>query len=182
MTLVAGVISGNKVILVGDRSALDPEDLSVESITQKKVFKRGELVFGGAESFRMLQLLEHVFEPPVLDTDNVPRYLVTKFVPELRELMTDNGFNESGDEASPPGPLLVGARGRLFLIQGDYAVLESTDVFNAIGLGKTAFFGAMRALDAAVPEIAPYYRLMTAIEASAASTFAVTSPFDMVST
>jgi len=185
MTLIGGVVSGKQVIIAGDRAALSPEELTSDTLKQPKVFRSGELVLGGSESFRMIQVLQYQLKiPPLTDfalSDGDPmRYMVEEFIPAVRELLTDNGFNETGEEASPPGNIMVGLRGHLYVIQGDYAVMEATDPFDAIGFGKTAFLGAIRAVRIAQPKLAAHHQLALAMEVAESVTFAVKGPFDIL--
>jgi len=186
MTLIAGAVtSDGHVWLSGDRAALSPEELIADVIKQPKVFQNGEFLIGGSESFRMLQVLRYQLEPPFLTDLGLSNgdpmgYMVEEFVPEVRELLTKNGFNETGEEAAPPGNIMVGIRGHLYVIQGDYAVMESTDPFDAIGFGKTAFMGAMHALRIAQPKLAIHHQLSVAMDCAERVTFAVKGPFDLL--
>lgn len=180
MTLCAGIIAGKDVIMAGDRGAVSMDELSTDVIEQPKVFRKGDFLIGGSESFRMLQLLQHVFEPPSGHTGPLMKYMVGDFVPALRAVMSSGGFPESGDEAGPPGKILVGIHGHLFVIQGDYAVLESKRPYDAIGCGTPYFFGAMQALRIAQPRLAAHHQLATAMEVAESNTFAVKGPFDIL--
>lgn len=178
MTLCAGIIAGKDVIMAGDRAALSLDELSADVIEQPKVFRKGDFLIGGSESFRMIQLLQHVFEPPSGHTDSLMKYMVGTFVPALRDLMNANGFTETGEEAGPPGKILVGIHGHLYVIQGDYAVLESKLPYDAIGCGTPYFFGAIQGLLLSTDDRSA--ALCAAMRIAADNTFAVKGPFDVL--
>jgi hypothetical protein len=189
MTLVCGVIDGQEVIMGGDRAALSAEDLICSPVQQEKVFLKRPFVIGGSGSFRMIQVLQYEFVPPKCENKSLIKYMVTDFVSALRSLLPDMGFPESGEEAAPPGQILVGARGlftgdpgRLFVIQGDYAVIESLEPYDAIGSGARMFLPAVTALKSVLPDADPGETLAKAMQITARNTFSVQPPFDLVTT
>jgi hypothetical protein len=160
MTCIAGVLKGNALCIGGDAAGSAGHHVVVQA--QPKVFKRGEFIIGYTTSFRMGQLLQHVFEPPApYDWEqDVHAYMVCRFVPALRGCLKDGGFASKDKEVESGGHFLVGVRRRLFEIQSDYQVAEpaplerihsltrmppSLMTIAAVGCGAPYALGAMYA-------------------------------------
>jgi ATP-dependent protease HslVU (ClpYQ) peptidase subunit len=77
------------------------------------------------------------------------------------------------NEQESGGSFLVGYRGRLFEIQSDYQVAETTYGFAATGCGEDYLLGAMHALAAEKPE----QRILRALAAAEEFSAGVRGPF-----
>ncbi len=190
MTAIVGYIdNGGDVHLAGDTRAMSTSDYSAHSLADGKVFRTGSYLMGYTTSFRMGQVLEHSFVPPN-PMPGAPcdmRFMVNVFVTKLRAAFKANGFATKDKEVEEGGTFLVGyvgesykARGILYRIQEDYAVLQNSYNFDACGCGSQIIMGSMFSSDK------PYYstvdRLLTALEAAAAFSGGVGGPFTYIKT
>lgn len=188
MTCIAGLVGDDGKVYIGGDSA----GVSGWSITPRadaKVFKRGEWAFGFTSSFRMGQLIRYSLElpkPPHRARD-LDRWLATTFVDALRHTLREGGLAEIKYEVETGGTFLMGLRGRLFVVDGDYQVGESRLGFAAVGCGRDEARGALYALGKVsgtrglCAPIHPRKQVRMALEATAAQNGGVCAPFVVVS-
>ena len=101
-----------------------------------KVFTLGDFVIGFTTSYRMGQLLQFNLEIPCHhDEVSLFAYMVTVFIDAVRECLKTGGYAEKAKEVEKAGTFLVGYKGHLFRIEGDYQVAESALSYDAIGCG-----------------------------------------------
>lgn len=173
MTCIVGLVDKGDVYIGGDSAGI--AGLSISIRADEKVFGNGAFVFGFTSSFRMGQLLRYKFSPPdqtVYQTDM--EYMVTTFVDTARQCFSANGFGDK--EATMGGNFLVGYKGKLYNVQGDYQVGVPAIAFDAVGCGSDLALGAMFANE----DLRPEDRIEQAL--SAASTFSagVEPPFTIL--
>ena len=142
MTCIVGLVDRGTVWLGADSAGIAGWDLMV--VTDEKVFARGEFLIGYTTSFRMGQLLEHSLEVPRRSVDqDVREFMVTVFIDAVRKCLKDGGWAEEEKKRESGGCFLVGYAGRLFVISGEYQVLETSDGLNAVGCGAQVALGAL---------------------------------------
>lgn len=150
MTCIVGLIKiahddSTKVYIGADSAGSDGYNVTIRA--DKKVFKVGEFLFGCTSSFRMIQLLQFSFTPPVHHPDvDVYRYMCTYFVDEVRSTLKSGGYAKVDSNEETGGTFLVGYRGRLFRIESDFQVGESIDPFESVGCGSSYALGALEAI------------------------------------
>jgi hypothetical protein len=176
MTVIVGLVADDgTVYLLGADSA----GVAGWSLTQRrdaKVFRVGEFVFGFTDSFRMGQLLRHGFKPPEIpEGADLFEYMVATFVPELRKCLKEGGYATVNNNQEKGGTFLVGVRGRLFKVEGDFQVGESLKPYDACGCGQELALGALFAqtLDATTPQT----KVFTALAAAETFSAGVRGPF-----
>jgi hypothetical protein len=119
-------------------------------------------------------LLGYKFAPPEQSQkDTVERYINTAFIDSLRQTLKDGGFSNTTNGVESAGEFLVGYRGRLFRICGDYQVGELLVNFDSVGCGAPYALGA---LHATVGQPAAE-RLSIAMKAAEACSVGVRAPF-----
>jgi len=144
VTCIVGLVDRGAVWIGADSAGVAGYELTV--LADQKVFVRGPFVMGYTTSFRMGQLLEHSLEVPRHPADQDDReYMATAFVNAIRKCLKDGGWAEEDKKREEGGCFLVGYRGRLFVVQGDYSVLEAADGLNAVGCGAQIAVGALHA-------------------------------------
>lgn len=157
MTCIVGMLQDGAVYMAGDHIATDGYGREVQK--RSKVFRNGDFIIGYTDSFRMGQLLEHVWDPPKKPKDikDPMVYMVKCVVPSLIKCFDDNKFIRSvgGSDDSAKrsvngqaygGEFLIGYKDRLFKIESDFAVLECVDNYDSIGAGEEYAKGALRVL------------------------------------
>lgn len=158
MTCIVGFLNGDIVHMAGDHIGTDGYSREIQG--RSKVFRNGDFLIGYTSSFRMGQILEHVWEPPKKSKKckDVTEFMVKQVVPSLIACFDNNRFirsiNSSDEEAKKAvpgqacgGEFLVGYNGHLFKIESDFSVLECVNGYDSIGAGEAYSLGAFSALD-----------------------------------
>jgi ATP-dependent protease HslVU (ClpYQ) peptidase subunit len=146
MTLIVGIIDKEKVYIGADSAGVAGLDITTRK--DAKVFKKGDFVIGCTSSFRMIQLIRFSFNlPKRYDNQDVYEYMCTSFVNELRNVFKNGGFARRDNEVESGGFFLVGYKGRLFTIQGDYQVAEGEKPYDAVGCAESYALGALDVMD-----------------------------------
>ncbi|MET7479411.1 hypothetical protein ABZT17_34320 [Streptomyces sp. NPDC005648] len=172
MTVIVGLVHHKRVHLAGDSAGIAGYQLTIRR--DPKVFTNGPYVFGFTTSFRMGQLLHHAFNAPHPE-GNLDKFMATKFIDAVRTCLKDGGFARKDSEQEAAGTFLVGARGRLFVIAGDYQVAEPADRYAAVGCGEEFALGALHAT--AQLGLGPRERLDAALHAADHHSAGVAAPY-----
>ena len=144
MTCIVGIVDDfGSVFMGGDSAACG--DCSIQTIKDGKVFQKENFLFGIAGNPRLYAILKYNFDLPMDDYDNPLLYLNSYFVPALRECLADNGFLEIKDEieSTPETWVLMGYKGRLFMLDSSFFVSEYDQPFASIGCGSDIALGCM---------------------------------------
>lgn len=186
MTAIAGVVGADGKVYIGGDSA-SAAGWSIKATANPKVFLNRGVAFGFTSSWRMGQILQHAFKPPLHDPDlDVVAYLVGPFVNDLRQVLKDGGFATIANAVEAGGHFLIGYRGRLFHLQEDFSVLEVRDGYDAVGCGEDLCRGALFATQSefvnAESPPTPETRITTALRAATRWSAGVTEPFTIVHT
>lgn len=179
MTAIAAWMENGEVIIAGDTLGSDGYHHTNRHDT--KVFRRGEFIIGFAGSYRFGQLTRFKLNVPAQREDQSDfAYMVTTFVDELRSVLKDNGARqEYKGEDHTGGVALVGYKGQLYFIDGDFHVGVPGDPYEAIGSGGMAARGALEALRD-VEGITPRHKLYLALRAAEKHTMGVRGPFHVI--
>jgi hypothetical protein len=181
-----GLVHEGRVWLGGDAAASDHDGLTV-TYAAPKVFRRGHLLLGCVESFRMRDLLEHQFQVPAFrkgqDTED---YIFRIVLEEIRRTFTAGGYvldedTEDEDDFMPSGAILLGFHGRLFTVDWDYHIGEVRDRFMAIGAGAAYALGSLHVTHELGQQLTPRARVTNALKVSAHYCGTVRPPFRIVS-
>lgn len=174
MTCIAGVVEGGEVFIGADSAGVDSGSLSIFTMTNSKLFRLGEeMLIGYTSSFRMAQLIKYHLEPPIFDDSDLERQLVTKFIPPLRQCLSEGGFTRKIDGVESGGEFLIGLRGRLFFVDIDFMVGETTHGYGAVGCGMYLALGSL----ASTKGLPPHGRIIRALEAATLHSAGVRPPF-----
>lgn len=196
MTCIVGLIDekSNNVVIGGDSAAVAGHDVSI--VSHPKVFKNGDFVFGCTTSFRMMQLIQFKFIPPMYNNrvgfnwgvenstgidEELLKYMATLFVDELRKCMEAGGFLYVENKQESGGQFLVGYKNRLFKINSDFSVLEYSDGYCAAGVGENYALGALKILDQHCKKMSSKDKVTIALESAAYFSGGVLGPFVVVS-
>ncbi len=175
MTCIVGIVHKNKVYIGGDSAGVAGLDVIIRA--DSKVFTNKDFVFGFTSSFRMGQLLRYSFVPPAhKEHQDVYEYMVTKFVNQVRKCFHAGGYGKKNNEVESGGTFLVGYSGRLFSIQNDYQVAESSLPYDAVGCGQSYALGSLFATKLKEPKA----RIRLALSAAEQFSGGVRGPFRIV--
>jgi len=165
MTIIVGVLDGKGgCYMGGDSAGVGEDELQLRKDT--KVFTVGSYLIGVCGSWRVNQLLRFS-QPPKPSRSDPFKFMVTKFVPFLRELIK----NEKDDTATRPS-FLIAFHGRLFHVFADMQISEEILPYEAAGSGAQIARGAMFA-----SALAPKAKVQIALEAAERFNSNVRSPF-----
>jgi ATP-dependent protease HslVU (ClpYQ) peptidase subunit len=140
MTCIVGLVHEGKVYMGADSCSGDGLDQHIDEMP--KLFRLGNMVIGFTSSWRMGQILQYHVDIPEEDV-SPDEYVVKHFIPAVRDAFREHGFTEIKDNREEGGYFLIGMRGRLFIVQNDFSVLEPIDHLAAIGCGDRYALGAM---------------------------------------
>ena len=177
MTAIAGYTDGKTVFIGGDSAGTAGHYLQTR--TDCKVFKSGEMIMGFTSSFRMGQILQYHLSPPKrLEGQKDYEYMVKQFIPAVKAALKEHGYERSKSGEETGGVFLVGYRGGLYCVEGDYQVGSLHKNYHACGCGKDLILGALHALedyDIPIPE-----QINIALGAAAEFSSYVKAPFTIL--
>jgi len=186
MTCIVALINENKVFLGGDAAASDDKSGLIFQRTDPKVFKVGQFGIGFVDSFRMGQILQYSWTPPIYKPTsgyrNLDKFLRTRFVESVKEAFKENGYGnqnpgtEDGDEGGIFIITVQGA-GRIFTMDSDFHIGEADVQYMAEGAGQELALGSLYS----IAQIkTPRKRVRMALEAATKFNMSVRPPFTII--
>lgn len=181
MTLIAAVVDTDGAVwMAGDSAGTHEGSITVR--TDQKVWTHGEMVLGFAGSYRARDLLRYTMELSMPgDSENVEAYMRRGFVDAVKDAYRRGGFigkYQQGNE-SQHANIIVGLRGRIFTVHGDYAVGSALGDFDVIGSGSRVAQGSLYSTRG---NPNPHARLEEALDAATYFTSGVRPPYTFVRT
>lgn len=176
MTAIAALVEKDGTIWIGGDSA-GVANLDLEVRKDPKVFVKKGFIMGFTTSFRMGQILHYQFTPPEHpDKMGVDRYMNTLFVDEVRKCLDDHGYGNGRDKG---GTFIVGYRGKLFVLDGDFQVGMPHKNYTAVGCGHALCKGALHAIESSdlTDTMKPKDRIKLALQAAEEFSGGVRAPF-----
>ena len=179
MTCIVGLVDSSGGVYMGaDSAGVEGDVMHIRF--DRKVFTRGEMIFGFTESFRMGQLLQYKLNVPshpkgISDHE----YLVTHFVSAVTRCFRSCGFLKSKDTQNEVGTFLLGYRMNLYRVSSDFDVGIRSDGFDAVGQGHQVALGSLFSTHKLIEE--PERRIQLALEASVHFNTGVRPPFKILS-
>jgi ATP-dependent protease HslVU (ClpYQ) peptidase subunit len=180
MTCIVGIEHKGSVILGADSAGVSTNIITPRADIKVFFSECKEYVFGFTSSFRMGQILQHVFTPPVRQP-NVPddfAFLVGYFIPTLMNCMTENGYAAVNNNRVSGGTFMMGYRSKLYTIDNDYQVGRSLLGYDAVGCGQEYALGAIHAGANNIKE--PKRLLTVALDAASTFSTGVCGPYNFV--
>lgn len=136
MTCIAAIVDGNGVGHIACDS-LGSDGYTKGVYVNQKIFSLGSMLIGFTGSYRQGQLLQYRLRLPAINVGQpVEDWLHLDFIDAVREVFSTNGVMHIEDNLERACPFLAVFGGRIFLIQGDLSILESTDPFQSVGSGE----------------------------------------------
>jgi ATP-dependent protease HslVU (ClpYQ) peptidase subunit len=183
MTCIVGLVHKNGVTLAADSIAtggtLTEENrtpklalLETTQVCDNHTLTPINIGIGYTSSYRMGDLLKYNFNPPKIEKDqDANEYLVKSFVPELIECFDKHHFTKTHSGVKEGGEFLVAIKKRLFIVQGDFSILEPSSGFSSVGSGSYVALGAL--YSAKKNKVAADLAVVQAVEAASAYTTSV---------
>lgn len=186
MTCIISIIDkSNGSIWMGSDSSCNLDD-STNTINTPKVFIKDNFIFGIAGYMRLGNIIQYIFDIPENTEYDIMQYMVRTFIPALIKCLQSNGFldDSEGNIGIPGSCILVGYQGRVFQIDSNFQIFESTNEYHAIGSGAQIALGSLYALMTPYSQNYHSDKLYTYIDVSlnAASKFSasVNQPFKIL--
>ena len=186
MTCIVALIHENKVLLGGDAAASDDKSGLIFQRTDPKVFKVGQFGIGFVDSFRMGQILQYQWTPPIYKPTagyrNLDKFIRTKFVESIKDAFKEQGYGNfsSGTEEGDQGGIFliaVQGAGRIFTMDTDFHIGEADVMYMAEGAGQELALGS---LFSTAQVKTPRKRVRMALEAAAKFNMSVRPPFTII--
>lgn len=155
MTIIAAAIDSDNTIYMGADGMSVSGQYGARPGTRSKVFCLGEFIIGSCGTVNIGQSIELLLDPSPIEGDDLFRYMATKFTPALRAIMKERGGeikNQSGQDELD-ARVLVGIRGKLFMIDGGYGVIEPSYKFAAVGCADQEALAAMFTAKKLMPDL-----------------------------
>lgn len=120
-----------------------------------KVVKNGKYLLGAAGDVRAINILHHVFQPPIptpgLKGSKLDHFITTRFVPALRECFEKQGYAAPETEnsthiAEHSSTILVVINANIYVIDGDYSWTSDLNRIYGLGTGSSYALGAMTSM------------------------------------
>lgn len=177
MTCIAGVVENGRVHIGADSAGIESWNVTIRK--DPKVFRRGEMIFGVAGSFRVNQLLRYSLKiPKHIKGVSDHKYLCTVFADAVRDCLKAGGSAKKKEEEEEFNALfLLGYRGHLYGFESDYQVAMVHENYSAFGCGKIPALGSLYSTDHLHPET----RIKKALKASEHFNMGVRGPFKIIS-
>jgi hypothetical protein len=186
MTCIVALIHENKVLLGGDAAASDDKSGLIFQRSDAKVFKVGQYGIGFVDSFRMGQILQYNWTPPLYKPTagykNLDKFIRTKFIESIKEAFKEHGYGNfgSGTEDGDEGGVFIIAvqgSGRIFTMDTDFHIGEADVSFMAEGSGQQLALGSLYSTGLIKT---PRKRVRMALEAAAKFNMNVRPPFTII--
>jgi hypothetical protein len=178
MTCIVGLLDKDNVYIGGDSACVsEPYDMKI--VSDEKVFRNGDFIFGFTSSFRMGQLLRYSFIPPKHDKNiETYKYMVSIFIENVRTCFKDGGCTVINNNEESGGIFLVGYNKRLFRIDSDFQVSEQICGYDAVGCGGAIALGSLYSTSGM--RMSPQERIIQALKASEQFNAGVRGPFNII--
>jgi len=185
MTCIVGLIDNDTTYIGVDSLGSDGWTKTIRK--DKKVFKLKDnpnAIIGYTTSFRMGQLLMYANNLIETDKQNNPNidheYLVTKFIPNVIELFQKGKFSKNDKGEVEGGFFLLGYKSKLYKIESDFQVSESTDNYDATGCGESFALGSLKTTENM--NLSSIKRIHLALQAATKFSVAVAPPYYIMNT
>ena len=165
MTCIVALKTEDGIYMGADK--LGSNGFTGASYKRPKVFVKGEFIFGGSGSYKLLQILEFDFTPPARNINQKEdNYIYTTFFKELKKCLKDNGgLAEEKGIAHMLGDFIFGYNNNIYIFQADMSILEPCVDYATIGSGEYHSSGALEVL--ANSDLPPQEKIIKAISAAA---------------
>ena len=147
MTTIVAVCKNGNVTMGADSQVTDGARPHRHPQMQKIAKNNGWLIAGSGDS-TPCDILQLMFVPPVptlKERENLYKFMVTKFVPAMREALEDGGWKEDKDDKESGFNMLFAFDGEVFDIGNDFSVLLNSDGIYGVGSGSPFAIGALYA-------------------------------------
>lgn len=183
MTCIVALVENGVVYMGADSLGSNGHTKTVRK--DKKLFKLKDTdsaLLGFTSSYRMGQLL--MYASGLIDKRDEPNidheYLVTKFIPNIIHLFENGGYNRNHSGEKKGWTFLLAYKDKLYNIQSDYQVGESSLNYDACGSGEDHALGSLHSTEGL--DLTPQERIVKALKAAQEFGVGVQAPFYIMNT
>lgn len=189
MTCIVGFVDKENDCVWMGADSLGSNGYTKSVNTQHKVFHHDvfkDVVMDSTTTFRHIDLLKYSEDlfPEIdfyKDKEIDHKYMVKTFIPNLITLFQKNILSES--ETNRGANFLLGAKNKLFEIQGDYSVLVPNHGFAAVGSGEDVAIGSLITTTQYFKDsLSPIDHILYALRAASDYCCGVQGPFIIINT
>ena len=172
MTCVIGLKTKDRILMGADSAGVGGLDIEIRAMP--KIFQNGKFMIGYTTSFRMGQLLQFEFNPPIQDEKTSDeKFMCVNFINAIRKCFKDGGFSEIDKNKEEGGIFIVAYKKQLYKIEGDFQVATIQDDFMVCGCGGNYALGALKVTQ----KLPPKERIKLALETAEYFSAGVRRPF-----
>lgn len=183
MTCIVGIVDKKtKITYIGGDSLGSTDSFKVVR-KDRKVFKlknSKNVCVGFTSSFRMGDILRYNSELSTPDEILTHETVVTKFVPRIIKVFSENGYQRNNSNVISGSTFLIAQEDRLFKVDSDYQVGEANDLYDACGCGYIAALASLNTTEKM--NMSPIERLRLALQSATKYIPGVEPPFYIVNT
>jgi ATP-dependent protease HslVU (ClpYQ) peptidase subunit len=178
LTCIVGIKENDKIYIAGDCLGSTRRGDRLRRI-DRKVFKNGDIMIGVCGSYRARDLLMYTQFPEI--AEDLDKYMRTHFVETLRKTFAKGGYQEQKSAVEThASDFLVGIKGKIFAVYGDYQVEESRFPFSSVGHGAPVAMGALHTLHNLKCDLTAREKLRMALDAAAEFDTTVSAPYHFI--
>lgn len=176
MTCIVGLVDNSSVYMGSDSHSVANVGSWAHKVSDGKVFSNGEFLIGTCGDFRFPQILKHcVTFPEIPEGKSITSYMCNEFTNCIRTTLKASGYTEVNNNVETGGLGLIGVRGKLFMLERNFSVIEFQESYLSIGSG--AHFAAGSLYE--TPKLGPMERISRALAAAAHLDAYVAPPFSI---
>lgn len=173
MTAIVGIQKSGRVWLGGD-SAATSGDLSQRVIGDSKVFIVGDIAFGVCGLPKVMDVLRDAIKYPRQTGNDSRSFMTNELIPAIKNALKHHGCVQN-DEFH--GSALIGYRGLLYCLEGNFQIITNAYGFDAVGSGADIAIGSLHATRSTRN---PHKRILMALEAASINNAGVRPPFNVI--
>jgi len=177
MTCIIGLKHKGKIYFGAD--SVGVQDSNLFPRKDEKIIVKGDFIFGVAGSFRLRDILKYSFIPPKKTCKDVMEYMCTSFVEGLQNCLKEKGVLHIAEGVKEmDSHILLGYKRRIFLIDCDFQIAESSEPYMVIGSCELITLGALAVL--IKTKKSPERKILEALEISGRYDGVIRGPFKIV--
>lgn len=149
MTTIVGIQKPDCAMIAVDSRVTDDNGRIYSHPDMKKYAERGAFIIAGSGEVLPCDIVQNMWNPPRLlaaDKANIYKFMITKVMPSIRELLTKNGYNFDEQQDKKEGErfhFLIACNGELFDVDQELSVTRDARGYYAIGSGGDYALGAL---------------------------------------
>ena len=147
MTTLIAIQHDDWCLIAGD-SQTTFYNLGDDCSPMGKIAQNGKYLIAGAGTVRGMNIAQHNFNPPPPVKKNLDKFMISQFIPALRQAFVKSGYDmkDDGDIAQHDNNFIVAAFGTLYFIDEAYGLERSGNNLYVSGTGMQLALGAAYAL------------------------------------